>query len=88
VKDTFYANEYKHNPQKFHFLSLDEYLEWMVKIIELLNPAIVVERIASEVPPWYLIAPDWGLIRNQEILRRFESLLEQQNTWQGKKWKK
>jgi uncharacterized protein len=87
ITDTHYAEQYKINPSSFILFQLDEYLEWLVKIVERLNPDFVIERIASEVPPWFLVAPDWGLIRNQEIVRRFEKLLLEKDTWQGKCFK-
>ena len=57
----------------------------MVEILELLNPDFVVERIAGEVQQGFQVNPAWGL-RYDQVLKRFEELLEQRNTWQGRRY--
>ena len=85
-KGTRMADEYRENPEKFQlFNDLDDYLEFISVCIENLNPDFVVERIAGEAPPRYCEGIVWDL-RNDQILVRFEKLLEKKNTWQGKKW--
>lgn len=81
---THYADLYRSSSGSFNLLELEQYIDIMVQVTERLNPSIVIERIASEVPPRYLIAPNWGLIRNHQIIAKFENALEQKNTWQGK----
>jgi radical SAM superfamily enzyme len=83
VKNTILANEYLSNPEDFKIYDLDEYLELMVKILELLNPDFVVERIAGESNPGFLLSPSWGL-RYEQVLNKFEQMLERKDTWQGK----
>lgn len=84
VKNTAMAKEYAENPEAFNLFTMDEYLDLMTRIIERLNPNIVVERFTSEVPPQFLIAPYWGKLRADQILLKFEKLLEEKDTWQGK----
>lgn len=84
IKRTRMEKEYIENPDKFKFYSLDEYLNLLIDLIECLNPAFVIERIAGEVPPRYLAGPGWGLLRIHDITRRFEKLLAERNTWQGR----
>ena len=85
-KGTPMAQEYREFPERFTwFEDLDDYLEFMTVCIENLNPCFVVERIAGEAPPRYCEGIIWDL-RNDQILVKFEKLLEKKNTWQGKKW--
>jgi radical SAM protein (TIGR01212 family) len=87
IKDTLMAREFEMNPGAFRLFSLDEYLDLMTGIVERLNPEFVVERIAGEAHPDYLIKPTWGL-RYDEVLRKFEDLLMERDTYQGKKYRK
>jgi uncharacterized protein len=88
IKNTFMEKEFNKNPSAFHLYDIDDYLELMVKVIEKLNPAFVIERIAGEVPPWYLAGPGWGLLRVADVVRAFESKLKDHDTWQGRLYKK
>ena len=84
VKDTIMEKEFLKNPSDFKLYSLDEYLNLLVRIIEKLNPAFVVERIAGEVPPWFLAGPGWGFLRVADVIHEFEKKLKIYDTWQGK----
>jgi radical SAM superfamily enzyme len=79
------AKEYLSNPEDFRIYDLDEYLELMLRILELLNPEFVVERIAGESNPGYLLSPSWGL-RYEQVLNKFEQMLAGEDTWQGKRF--
>jgi radical SAM superfamily enzyme len=57
----------------------------MMKILELLNPEFIVERIAGESNPGYLMSKSWGL-RYDRVLDRFERMLEENDSWQGKRF--
>lgn len=84
VKNTKMALEYLDRPENFTFFSLNEYIELIVNFLELLNPKIVIERFAGEVPPRFLAGPGWGTIRYDQILQKIENRLEERKTWQGK----
>jgi hypothetical protein len=84
IKDTAMEQEYKNYPENFNFFELSEYIEFFIQFLEKLNPEFVVERFAGEVPPRFLAGPGWGLIRNDQILNKFEKRLEELDTWQGK----
>ena len=84
-KGTPMAEEFRLNPAEFNLFELDGYLEFMAEYIENLNPRIVVERIAGETPPRFALERPWGP-RYDQILVKFEKLLEQKNGWQGKKY--
>ncbi|MDX9771274.1 MAG: TIGR01212 family radical SAM protein [Tenuifilaceae bacterium] len=84
VRNTSFALEYEKTPEAFNFFGIDEYLELMVEIVERLTPSIVIERFTGEASPKTLIAPIWGKYRSDQLLQKFENLLEQKDTWQGK----
>jgi radical SAM protein (TIGR01212 family) len=86
IRDTVMARDFEMNPGAFRLFNLDEYLDLMAGIIERLNPDFVVERIAGEAHPDYLIKPAWGL-RYDEVLRKFEDILRERDTYQGKKYR-
>jgi radical SAM protein (TIGR01212 family) len=79
------AEEYRQNPDEFRLFDLDGYLEFMVEYIEQLNPQIVVERIAGETPPRFAVIRPWGP-RYDQILVKFEKMLEERDSWQGKRY--
>jgi radical SAM superfamily enzyme len=86
VKDTLMADEWIANPMDFELFTLDGYLDFIVRFIERLSPSIVIERFSGEVPPRFLLAPDWSLVRNDQVNQMIEHRLNQLNTWQGKKF--
>ena len=51
--------------------------------LEVLNPAIIVERFVSEAPAEMVIAPKWGL-KNFEFVAKVEKRLAERDTWQGR----
>jgi radical SAM protein (TIGR01212 family) len=85
VRNTIMAREYRSNPEDFKIFDLEEYLDLMVAIMERLNPEFVVERIAGESNPGYLLSQSWGL-RYEQVLQKFEQLLAREDSWQGKRF--
>jgi len=86
IKGTPILQLYQEKPTLFHRFSLNEYIDFMVDFVERLNPALVIERFAGEMPPRFLAEESWGLIRNDQILQAIEKKLEERNTFQGKKF--
>lgn len=84
VKGTAMEKEFASHPEDFVTFSLDRYLDFMADILERLRPDLYIERIAGEVPPRFVNATPWGLIRNAELIRLLEKRLEERNTWQGR----
>jgi radical SAM protein (TIGR01212 family) len=93
VKNTGMECEFMQKPEDFHQFSLDEYVDFMAGFVEQLNPGIVIERIAGEVPPKFIagatepkqpVPTNWEGIRYDAVLRLFEKALEKRDTWQGK----
>lgn len=85
-KDTKMADEYLANPSDFHLFTLDDYIEFVIDFIERLNPGLVIERFAGEVPPRYLVSKPWLNLRYDQVLSLIEKRLEERNTYQGKKY--
>lgn len=85
-KDTKMADEYLANPSDFHLYTLEDYIEFVIDFIERLNPNIVIERFAGEVPPRYLVSKPWLNLRYDQVLSLIEKRLEERNTYQGKKY--
>tara|TARA_B100000963_G_scaffold177038_1_gene153946 strand:+ start:3529 stop:4461 length:933 start_codon:yes stop_codon:yes gene_type:complete len=82
VKHTKMAYQFKHTPDMFCFMSLDNYIDLVVDFIALLNPNIIIERFFSESPPNKLIYPKYGL-KNFEVKALVEKRLEYRNISQG-----
>jgi radical SAM protein (TIGR01212 family) len=82
IKDTPLEILYRENP--FHVFGYDEYLHFITDFTERLSPRIVIQRLFATAPDSILIAPQWGMSR-QEILRDIENRLEARDTYQGKK---
>ncbi|HBL77324.1 MAG: TIGR01212 family radical SAM protein [Bacteroidetes bacterium GWF2_42_66] len=75
--------DYRQNSDGFHIFSVGEYTDLVIDYLEVLNPAIVVERFVSEAPAEMVIAPKWGL-KNFEFVAKVEKRLAERDTWQGR----
>ena len=82
-KDTPMAEEYLQHPENFHLFDLEEYIDFVIDFAERLNPDIVIERFAGEVPPRYLVSEPWMKLRYDEVLSRIEKRMKERNTYQG-----
>lgn len=87
-RGTQMAEEYLQYPDAFHLFDLEEYIDFVIDFAERLNPDIVIERFAGEVPPRYLVSEPWMKLRYDEVLRKIEQRMEKRDTWQGKRYKK
>ncbi len=83
IRGTAMEKDYRKNPERYKLPGMEEYLSQMVEVIERLNPAIILERIAGEVVPGTAATEGWG-VRYDQVLQRFEKILEERDTWQGK----
>lgn len=61
----------------------DAYIQTLVDFLELLPPAMIVERISGDAPPDYFIGPTWCLDK-PGILRALHAEMDRRDTWQGK----
>ena len=83
VKGSQLGRDYLKNPTNFKVWKVDEYIDLVVKFIEIISPNIVLERFASETPKHLQIAPKWGL-KNFELVSKIERELKNRDTYQGK----
>lgn len=83
-KGTKMAEEYQQHPEHFHLFDLDEYIDFVIDFVERLNPTIVIERFAGEVPPRFLVSEPWMKLRYDEVLSRIEKRMEERGSWQGR----
>lgn len=88
VKGTAMEKEYAADPSAFYRPGLDEYLDFVIDILERLRPDLYIERVAGEVPPRFVNDTPWGLVRNFEILRLLDRRLDERGTWQGRLYSK
>lgn len=82
-KGTAMAAEWESHPERFPFRQLPEYIALFIEILRRLRPDIVVERFAGEAPPRYHLGPNWGLLRNEQLLAMLEEHLIRTGTRQG-----
>jgi radical SAM protein (TIGR01212 family) len=87
IKGTPMEKEFVENPSDFRLFSWDEYLDFFIRFLERLNPAIVVERFTGEAPPRFLAGNTWGKKRTDQIVSLIEKRMEELDTWQGKRYK-
>ena len=80
------AQQYLNNPDHFHLFGLREYIDFIIDFAELLNPSIVIERFAGEVPPRFLVTPPWENVRYDVVLQRIEKRFGERGTFQGRLW--
>lgn len=80
VKDTALEKLYKQTG--FHLLTKDEYIDIVIKQLELLNEDIVIHRITSDPDPKNLVAPDF-LVKKFCLLNDIDKEMKKRDTYQG-----
>ncbi len=88
VTGTAMAHDYQKHPEDYPLFSFEEYVDFIIRYTERLNPDFIIERFAGEVPPRYLSGPGWGLIRNDQINVAIGKEMEKRDTSQGKFYRK
>lgn len=88
VKGAAMEKEYAADPSAFYRPGLDEYLDFVIDILERLRPDLYIERVAGEVPPRFVNDTPWGLVRNFEILRMLDRRMEERGARQGRLFSK
>lgn len=83
IRGTVMEAEFLSLPEAFVTFTAGEYIDLVIRFLELLNPKIVVERFASASPPDFIAGKRWGL-KNFEIVAKVEQEMIARNTWQGR----
>ena len=85
IRGTRMADDYFSDPSAFRLYSLEEYLDFVVDVIEHIRPDVYLERFVNQAPEEYLIAPKWG-VKNFEFVAKLNKRLEERDAWQGRKY--
>lgn len=80
IKGTRLAQEYAQTP--FRVYTVDEYVDVIVRYIQLLRKDLVLERFVSQSPKELLVAPRWGL-KNYEFTNLLNNRLKENNRLEG-----
>jgi len=64
-------------------LERDEYVDLIVRQLEVIHPEIVMHRITGDGPRENLVGPWWS-INKWEILNQIDDTLAERDTWQGR----
>lgn len=81
IRDTVLARQFERNP--FPVLSKEEYVDIVVKQLELLPSDIVIQRLTGDAVADDLIEPEWTL-RKVSVLNDIDKTMAQRNSWQGR----
>ncbi len=84
MKNTMMAREYEADPAQFNLFTLENYIDFIVRFTERLNPDFVIERFMGEAPPRFQAGPTWGNLRTDKVQIMIEEEMEKRDTWQGK----
>ena len=80
IKDTVIDTMYK--KERFKILSKEEYIDIIIKQLELLRPEIVINRITSDPDKENLVEPRW-LVDKCQLLNDIDKEMKRRNTYQG-----
>lgn len=86
-RDTTMAADFDAHPEKYRFRELTDYIDFFIDILQRLRPDIVVERFAGEAPPRFHYGPNWGLVRNEQLLAMLEKRLSETGAYQSQLWR-
>ena len=81
VKDTPLAEQFVSG--RVTLMERDDYVRTVVDILEILPPAMVVERVSGESPPNYHVGPAWCLDK-PALKEALEAEFSRRETYQGR----
>lgn len=73
---------YEMMPDYIPFNNIEEYVDLVIRCLEIIPPEITIHRLTGDVPRRLLIAPEWSY-RKRTILNMINSELASRNTCQG-----
>ena len=80
---TALAKQYETDP--FPLLTMDEYVELVVRQLEVLPATTVIQRLTGDGDPKDLIAPLWTL-KKTIVLNSIDQAMKRHDTWQGSRF--
>lgn len=83
IKGTEMAHDYRRYPDKYHFFTIEEYIDLICRYIEQLPPEMTLERFTSSSPVHLQVLPGWGL-KNYQFVELLKSELRKRQTYQGR----
>ncbi|PKM86230.1 MAG: TIGR01212 family radical SAM protein, partial [Firmicutes bacterium HGW-Firmicutes-10] len=83
IKNTVLADQFEKAP--FNILSKYEYVDIVVKQLEVLPPTTVIQRLTGDAVLEDLVEPLWT-IKKVSVLNDIDKAMVLKNTWQGKKY--
>ena len=83
IEDTGMASLYRKT--NFHVLSKDEYIDIVIRQLEVLDPKIIINRITSDPDKDTLVEPKW-LCEKCQLLNDIDKEMKKRNTYQGIKY--
>lgn len=74
---------YKTMPDYISFTNMDEYVDLVVRLLEIIPPEITIHRLTGDVPRSILVSPEWSY-HKRTILNKINATLKNRDTFQGK----
>lgn len=81
VEDTVLADQYRAG--RYVPLEMDAYVDLVVRFLERLPAAVVVQRVTGEAPRRLTVAPSWS-VNKLAVTNAITRELERRDTWQGR----
>ncbi|MBQ0018635.1 MAG: TIGR01212 family radical SAM protein [Clostridiales bacterium] len=75
---------YRTMPDYVSFDSIEEYVDLVVRCLEIIPPDITIHRLTGDVPRNLLVSPEWSY-RKRTILNSINKELREKDSFQGKK---
>lgn len=84
IKHTWMGIQYQRQP--FPLLSMEEYVDLVIRQLEVLPPHLVIHRLTGDAKREDLIAPEWTL-KKWVTLNAIDHEMQRRDTYQGRRYK-